>query len=220
MSKDIIRAAVVTGGHSYDVLNFHKLFRSFDDADCYIQHLDDFSSSDEATRDGYDVVVFFFMPAGKPSDEGGEWFQGKPVSAIRRIIEQKQPIFSLHHSILAYLDWPEWGEIVGYSEERSFTFDHDQKLRMKIDNNNHPITKDMESWELLDESYGMADPQESADILITTDHPKSMRAIAWTRTHRGSRIFCYQSGHDAAAWADPGFKTIVHRGIRWCAGRI
>ena len=212
MSESTIKTAVVTGEHPYDVINFHKLFRSFDDADCYIQHLDDFSSSDEETRDGYDVVLFFFMPAGKPSDEGG--------IAIRRIIEQKQPIFALHHSILAYLDWPEWGEILGYRKERSFTFDHDQTLKINIHNNDHPITKGMESWDLLDESYGMTDPQESDDILITTNHPKSMRAIAWTLTYQGSRIFCYQSGHDAAAWADSGFKTIVHRGIRWCAGRI
>ncbi|MAG13425.1 MAG: hypothetical protein CMN78_02395 [Spirochaetales bacterium] len=215
-----IRTAVVTGSHPFDVINFHGLFRSFQDADCYIQHLDDFASSDEKTRDAYDVVLFFFMPAGKPSDEGGNGYQGKPLSAIRRIIEQKQPIFALHHSILAYPDWPEWGEIVGYNEERSFTFDNDQRLALTISDPNHPITTGLDSWDLVDESYGMANPVDSAHILITTDHPKSMEAIAWVLTHHGSRVFCFQSGHDVTAWADQRFKTIVQRGIQWCAGRI
>lgn len=42
-----IKTAVVTGGHSYDVQSLHRLFRSFEDLDVYIQHMDDFCSSSQ-----------------------------------------------------------------------------------------------------------------------------------------------------------------------------
>jgi len=42
--NDLITVAVVTGGHPYDLPNFHRLFRSFFSLDCYLQHMDDFAA--------------------------------------------------------------------------------------------------------------------------------------------------------------------------------
>ena len=46
-----LRLAVVTGGHPYDVLHFHTLFRSLPGVDAYIQHMDDFTTTPEPVRD-------------------------------------------------------------------------------------------------------------------------------------------------------------------------
>ena len=40
----------------------------------------------------------------------------------------------------------------------------------------------------------MADAGGDNHILLTTDHPRSMRTLAWTRTFRHSRVFCLQPG--------------------------
>jgi type 1 glutamine amidotransferase len=56
-------------------------------------------------------------------------------------------------------------------------------------------------------------------VLLTTDHPKSMKTLGWVRQHRNARVFCLQSGHDGVTWASPEFRTVLERGIRWCAGR-
>ena len=39
-----IKVAVVTGGHRFDVPNFHGLFRKLEGVDAYIQSLEDFAS--------------------------------------------------------------------------------------------------------------------------------------------------------------------------------
>ena len=65
-----VRTAVVTGGHSYDVVNFQRLFRGLDGIEPYVQHMDDFASSDEDVRDSYDTVVFYTMLTDGPSDAG------------------------------------------------------------------------------------------------------------------------------------------------------
>ena len=42
-----LRVAVVTGGHAFDVPNFHRLFRQLPGIDAYPQHLEHFASSPE-----------------------------------------------------------------------------------------------------------------------------------------------------------------------------
>jgi type 1 glutamine amidotransferase len=84
----------------------------------------------------------------------------------------------------------------------------------------HPITEDLEEFTIIDETYAMAEPDEDNEVLITTDHPHSLRSIAWTRTYRGGRVFCYQSGHDNSTWSDTTFQTVLHRGILWAARRL
>ena len=55
-------------------------------------------------------------------------------------------------------------------------------------------------------------------FLITTDNPSGVHNIAWVRQYRGSRVFCYASGHDNATYADPGFRKVLLQGLRWAAG--
>ena len=66
----------------------------------------------------------------------------------------------------------------------------------------------------------MADVSAGSRVLLTYDHPRSMRTIAWTREFRQSRVFCYQAGHDNATWPDPSFREVLRRGIRWSAGHL
>ena len=73
---------------------------------------------------------------------------------------------------------------------------------------------------MVDETYSMASAGQDSHILLTTDHPESMRVLGWTRQFRKSRVFCFQSGHDNLTYVDPNFRKILLRGIQWCAGRI
>lgn len=65
----------------------------------------------------------------------------------------------------------------------------------------------------------MADAGEGSQVLLSTDHPKSMKTLAWARQYKKARVFCLESGHDNQAWANPHFREILRRGILWCAGR-
>ena len=213
-----IRCAVITGGHGYDVLNFHRFFRDLAGVDAYIQHMDDFASSRPAARDRYDVALFYTMLMDGPSDDG-PWFAGRPKTALEQLGQTEQGIVVLHHAILAYPQWPVWNEIVGI-RERSFGHHPEQTVRVEIANPDHPVTTGLSAWEMADETYTMQEPGADSDILLTVEHPKSMRAIAWARMHKRARVVCFQSGHDNLTWANPNFGEIVSRAIRWAARRI
>ena len=72
---------------------------------------------------------------------------------------------------------------------------------------------------MVDETCTMADAGEGSGTLLTVDHPKSMKTLAWTRSHKESRVFCFESGHDNVTWVNAEFRNVLQRGIRWCARR-
>jgi len=214
-----LKVAVVTSGHSYDVPNFHRLFRALPGVEAFIQHMDDFASSPVEVRDGYAVVLFYIMLMQGPSNEGLPWYAGRPKDALEHLGATAQGIVVLHHALLAYPQWPVWSALVGIAD-RKFGFHMGQTLQVQVTHRNHPMTRGLAPWTMGDETYTMAEPGEGSEILLTVEHAKSMKALAWTRSYKKSRVFCLQSGHDNVTWANAGFREVLHRGLRWCAGQI
>jgi len=218
MADNAIKTAVVTGGHGYDVPGFHELFRGLKGIDAYIQHMDDFASSSEETRDAYDVVVFYIMLKKTPENEGQPWYCGKPRTALEHLGGTKQGILVLHHAILAYPEWQPWNDIVGI-DSRKFGFHIGENVHVNVADSGHPITNGIADWDMIDETYTMDDAGDGSEILLTIQHEKSMKTIAWTRQHGNSRVFCFQSGHDAQTWTNASFRQVLAQGVEWCAGR-
>ncbi len=213
-----IKVAVVTGRHGFDVIGFQQLFRALPEADCYVQHMEDFSIAPSEVRAGYDVIVFYNMHMETPTGEGPWWEKGAK-GVIEDLGKREQGILVLHHAVLAYPDWPLWSEIVGI-DDRRFGFKEDQHLHIDVANPNHPITRGLAPFDIIDEVYSMKDAGPGSDILLTVKHPDSMNTVAWTRGYREARVFCLQGGHDNEAFANPSFRTIMDRGITWCARRL
>ena len=216
-----IRTAVVTGGHSFEVVAFHELFRALDGVDAYIQHMEDFCCDAGKCRNGYDAVVFYHMFRNGPTDEG-PWYAGKQKSVLETLGETPQGIFLLHHAILAYTDWPVWRQIAGIDGSSFSAFDHGETIPVHVVDAEHPITRGLSDWEIVDETYTMADCDDDGRnrVLLTTEHPKCLKTIAWVRQYKQARVFCLQLGHDGVAFANESLRELVRRGIQWVARRI
>lgn len=217
MPSASLRVAVVTGHHPFDVVGFHQALRALPGTDCYVQDLTDFAGAPSDVRRGYDVVVFYNMhtalPGKKPS-----WFEAGIGPVINQLGDTEQGIVLLHHALLAFPESPVWSGLVGIKQRTLSSYHSDQTLRIDVADAAHPITAGLDSWTLVDETYAMAEPdEEGARVLLTTDHSPSMHAIAWIHRFRNARVFCYQSGHDNRVFADIDFRTVLGRGIRWCA---
>jgi hypothetical protein len=218
-NRSPIKVAVVTGGHSYDVPNFHRLMASLGQIEPYIQPMDDFAASPAEVREAYDVVAFYIMLMDGPSDEGHPWWAGKPKSALEALGQTKQGILVLHHATLAYPQWPLWNELAGIAD-RSFGYHIGESIHVKVAAPGHPILEGVKDWDMIDETYTMAEPGPDSRTLLTVEHPKSMKSIAWTRQYRASRVLNFQSGHDNQTWQNPSFRRVLERGMLWCAGRL
>ena len=209
-SETPIRTAVVTGGHFYEVVELHRLFRSLDGVDGYIQHLDDFTLAPREERDGYDVVLFFTMLLEGPS--------GERLQALEQI-RADQGVVVLHHSILAFPFspfWRRWTDLPNLTH----SVDPPEPITTEIADPDHPVTAGFADWRMTDEIYRMGGPTVDSHVLLCTSHAHSMRTLAWARETGGQRVVCYQGGHDHQAWTHPAYGAFLTRAIAWCARRI
>jgi type 1 glutamine amidotransferase len=177
-----IRLAVVTGGHAFDVPNFHRLFRRLESIDAYVQSMDDFAASSQETRDRYDAILFYHMLKGTPIDTSQSRYSGKPLQALEQLKDTGQGLVVMHHALLAYEDWPSWREMSGINPIFR-GYQHDQEVKVRVLHPEHPITAGLADFELVDETYEMDEPDAGNEILLATDHLHSLKAQAWTRRY-------------------------------------
>jgi len=211
-TSDKIKTAVITGNHPYEVPQFISLFRSLKSVDFYPQYLENFTADLANVREQYDVVLFYNMHMVLDN--------GPVQAALEKLGDTKQGIFCLHHGILSYPDWSVWSDVIGITN-RHFKYYPGETVRVEIADPVHPITRGLQSWEINDETYAM-DAATGADnhILLTTNQPRSLPTLAWTRKYRNSPVFNLASGHGKETYGNLNFRLVVERGIQWLAGKI
>ncbi|MCC6728163.1 MAG: ThuA domain-containing protein [Chthonomonadales bacterium] len=209
-----IRTAVLTGWHPFDVPAFQDLLESMPGIRAYPQDLTNWAFDADGARERYDVHLFYNMHPTLPPDDWPGGAQARP--ALEALERSRGGIVLLHHAILAWPDWPYWGQLAGIGDRR-FGYHMAQRFRVRIADPEHPITRGLADFDLADETYTMAEAGPDCHVVLATDHPLSMRTLAWTRRQGEARVFCLQPGHDADAWRNPMFRTVLARGIRWAA---
>jgi type 1 glutamine amidotransferase len=225
-----IKVALITGNHPFEVPQFHDVFRWMEGIDLYPQNLQEFGFSGfkkekgtrwEDIRKCYDVYLFYNFHKNVPPEEVSQenWFERGSKRSLQALLGYGKGFVFLHHALIAFLQWRLWSDLIGIAD-RHFTFSFDESIRFQIADPEHPITRGLENWEMIDETYNMDTPGDDSHVLITADHPLSMRAVAWTREVAGSRVFCYQSGHDSKTYGDPRFREVLRRDLYWAAGKI
>jgi type 1 glutamine amidotransferase len=213
---DSIRVAVVTGGHSFDVPEFHRLFRELPGVDAYPQHMEHFASSSQAVRDAYDAVVLYGMERGEVP-EAGPHYAGNTKAALERIVDRGQGIVILHHALLAWEKWDFWDHVIGH-DERNFRWKPDLDLTIEVATTEHPITRGMTSFGTMDEGYVLHGNHDGeSTVLLTAEHEDIMKEVAWAREIGPCRVFVLALGDNPRAWSNAGFREVLGRGIAWVA---
>ena len=212
---------MITGHHPYDVIGLQNLFRTLPGIDAYPQNLEDFVTDTGGSRELYDAIVFYNFHVPTPGIDEYPLGGGRARDVLELLGETAQGIMLMHHAILAYPNWTIWQKICGGIQiDPSVPVLQNQTVRVKNISPSHPITRGLSSWEITDETYPASEPDEDSEALLSTDHPQSMSKLAWTRTYKKSRVFCYQSGHDVDTFKNKNFRIILGRGIQWVAGRL
>jgi type 1 glutamine amidotransferase len=210
-----IKVAIITGEHTFDVTGFHDLLNSIPDVDFYAQHLDNYVADLGQVKGAYDTVVFYNYHQTLAKNGKGSQIR----NALEELVHSDRGIVLWHHGVVAFSRWQLWAELSGI-EDRTFAAHKGQTVQIDVVDARHPITRGLSGWAIVDETYSMSSAPRDSNVLLTTDHPLSMKAIAWTRQFGRARVFCYQSGHDREAYTNPNFRTVLARGIRWAAGDL
>lgn len=210
-----LKVAVLVECHPFDIDGFQEMLWSFEDCDCYVQAFDLFVQ-DEKNRESYDAVIYYNMSL--PLPEAGGFLESYLKNTLG---ESGQGIILLHHALLSFPKWDLWTQVSGVKvrcEDGVFEYHQNETVQEHIVNTEHPVMDGVGDFSLVDETYIIGEPEETGNtILITTDNAVSIKKIAWTRTYKNSRVFCYASGHDNCSYGDESFRRIIHNAIRWTA---
>jgi len=202
-----IRLAVITGQHPFDVIAFQGLLRRLGGLDVYVQDLDNWAAAEGDPH--YDALLFYSMHRQPPTEA--------QERALSRLGRTSQGIVILHHAALAFPGWDGWAPVVGIADRR-FRFHPDQDVPVDIVEPAHPITHGLAPWTMPDETYQLEEPDADSRVLLATDHPRSLRALLWTRQLGKARVVVTACGHGPATYRHPAFQTILARSLRWAAG--
>lgn len=216
-----IRVLLTTGGHAFEADPFYAMFDAMPDVEYTKAELPkDAGLLKPGLEQQYDVIVMYDMsPPITPEQQ----------KAFVELLNKGIGLVPLHHNLGAHRTWDEYAKIIGgkfvfkdstidgkpYSKT---PWSHDEDLKIQIADKQHPITKGMADFEIHDETYGRFYTSPDVHVLLKTDHPKNNPDVAWTTRYGNSRIFYLMLGHDGKAYANPSFRELLDRGIRWAAG--
>lgn len=216
---EVIRILVITGGHDYKKEEFNRMLESLGPEITY--KIAEFPAAYDMflleRRDEYDVAVFYHMWQ-KISEEQQNTFA--------ECFGSGKPLVVLHHSICAYDDWPEYWNIIGgkyFHKETSFkgktyqpcSYIHDLNFTVKVEAKNHPVTKDLQDFQIFDETYKGFYVADDVTPLLTTEEPSSSPVIGWTKNYGKAKVVVLQSGHDVPTFENSDFRKLLKQSIMW-----
>lgn len=214
-----IKIMVVTGGHSYDTIQFFEMFDALTGIE--YEHFQQPKANQKLVKDlaeDFDVIVFYDM--WKSISEAEK-------SAYLKLTNQGKPLLFLHHSIASYQDWPEFEKILGgkYVEkgrgvpvEEQSNYEHDVWVYTKVENYT-PVTVGLKEPRFFDEVYGNVRISENVFPLLKTRHPKSMEIVAWENKYSNSKIIYLQPGHDYRTYQNEEYRKLLLQAIKFLAGK-
>lgn len=217
-----IRILLTYGGHGFQVAPFFAMFDGLEGVEYTRAQLPE---SADLLRPGlqeqYDAIVMYDMVRD---------FTPQQREAFVALLNEGIGLVSLHHNIGAHGDWDEFPRIIGarfFFREDTIdgqtyppsTWSQGERIGVTVVDPDHPITRGVEDFEIVDETYGGFYTAPGRHVLLKTDHPKNEPDIAWTLRYGNSPVFFLMLGHDRLAWENPAYRRLLAQGIRWAAGR-
>ena len=214
-----LRVILFTGGHSFDRPAFDVFKNSLPGITVTeVTHPNALVMFRPENRSLYDVILLYDMPAAINEQEKKDFID---------CLKAGKGLVVWHHAFGGYKDWPEYQNIMGgrYQfgtwtdsqgvKQPASVYLHDVKFRVKVADKKHPVTKGINDFDVLDETYGVCAINPGVHVLLTTDEKTSVPSVAWTNRYGKSKVVTILLGHDDHSWSNPEAKKLLIQAIHW-----
>jgi uncharacterized protein len=188
---------------------------------------EDVPNLDPAEFVKYDAIVCNFTTY--PNVAGHRW-PATTEKAFLDYIAAGHGFVLFHAASTAWMDWPEFGELIGLTWQKDATGKNisghgpQHSFLVTITDKDHPVTKGMLDFQhVKDELYHRQLLHQTGHVLATTLSDKAFRGsgaiepMAVVTEFRKGRAFNCALGHDPKPMAGTGFRTLMLRGTEWAA---
>lgn len=213
-----LQVLILVGGHPYDEPGFAKLWSSLSDINAEVWKGGPYTAFDDISHFKYDAILMYNLSSGMTEKQRANFLT---------LLKQGVGLVVWHHALANCQDWPEFEAIAGgkfwlaAGERKGVKVPGSGtgggKVKVHVADPNHPITKGVADFEIEDEPYNRQTFCDGIQVLLTTDHPASDKALGWAQQYGGARVFGFQCGHDARVWSNTSFQRVMAQGLRWVA---
>lgn len=158
-----------------------------------------------------------------PDIEKREW-GAEAEKALVDFVRNGKGFAVFHAANTPFQTWPEFQQIIGATWKLKQTgHGRIHTFGVKIADHAHPITAGVPNFDIRDELWHRIGMQPTAHVLATA-HSSPARGgsdkdevVALCTTFGKGRGFNLVLGHDTTAMANPGWQTLMLRGLEWAA---
>lgn len=185
--------------------------------------IDDVAALRPADFAPYDVIVSNFNTFKNPGPADRTW-NAAVRAAFLEHIGSGRGFVVVHAGSSSFDDWPEYQRLTVTSWTRGTTR-HGQRhaAPVSFDGTAHPVTRGLAPFWTYDEFWENLVVQPGAQALASVTPSPQYRGggkpapIVFATDFGHGRGFCLLLGHDVTAMRNPGFRTLLKRGIEWAA---
>lgn len=164
----------------------------------------------------YAVVVIHFKNYGAPRREK------QVYENVEKFVEQGGGLLLTHFACGAFEEWPGFIRLAGRVwDKRKRPHDPYGRFTVRIVDRDHPITRELSDFEIVDELYTCLGGEEPISLLATArsvvdgeEYP-----MIFVRHVGKGRVVHSALGHDLRAYQSPVYQQIICRSVQWLGRR-
>ena len=165
---------------------------------------DDLNVLDSAVLAEFPVIANYTSWM-EPSDQ--------QVQALLDAIRAGHGYLGLHAATATFWNSAAYLEMIGAKFQRHDPY---KRFTVHIDERAHPITRDVDDFEVDDELYELeGDLANSIALASAEQHP-----LLYVRTFGRGRVHYNALGHDGGSLDHPSYRRLVLQGLQWVTPRV
>ncbi|MBM4155329.1 MAG: ThuA domain-containing protein [Lentisphaerae bacterium] len=165
----------------------------------------------DASLAKFDAILSNWNSFGKP-DSATHW-PAETRDAFLKFAREGKGVVAVHAGSSSFYDWPEYQQL-GMAFWKSGQTSHGPMHTFTVTaSGEHPVTRGLQPFTTKDELWIKPGVHPGATVLAVADG----QPVAFATSFGKGRGFTLLLGHNAESMNNPGFQTLLLRGVEWAA---
>lgn len=154
----------------------------------------------------YDLCIFYTSDIGKLTNAQEE--------GLLDFVEGGKGFVGIHTATTSFIENQEYISMIGGKFHHHAPY---QEFTVTIEDKEHPITKGITDFKIVDELYVIEHDPAKIHLLMTAEWEGKKQPMGYIKRWGRGKVFYIALGHDEAAFKNEVFRELVIRGVNWVA---
>jgi type 1 glutamine amidotransferase len=144
---------------------------------------------------------------------------GEQLERVKKYCQAGRPIVALRTASHAFQNWLALDkEVLGGNYQNHYKAGPVARIDLVEGARNHPVLKGVKPFTTVGSLYRNTGLAKDVTLLLTGTIPEHTEPVAWTRLHKGGRVFYTSLGHPKD-FEEPSFVRLVVNALYWTTNR-